>query len=84
MANMVPGGKTPVLPPTQLRRLGYKLAVYPVMLLSSAIAAMQGTLAALKPGAAAAQPSAVSFTELQGIVGFPDYWAAETKYQSPD
>ena len=50
MANMVPGGKTPILPPAQLQEIGYKLALYPVMLLSSAIAAMQATLAALRPG----------------------------------
>src|SRR5262249_7506993 len=35
MANMVPGGKTPILPPRTLHEIGYKLAVYPVMLLSS-------------------------------------------------
>ena len=49
MANMVPGGKTPILPPAKLQEVGYKLALYPVMLLSSAIAAMQATLAALSP-----------------------------------
>src|SRR4029078_10744294 len=84
MANMVPGGKTPVLPPPQLQAVGYKLALYPVMLMSSAISAMQGTLAALKPGSRAAPPAAVSFTDLQGIVGFPDYWSSETKYQAQD
>jgi len=81
MANMVPGGKTPILPPRTLDEIGYKLAVYPVMLLSSAIAAMQATLTALRPESNAAQPPAVSFSELQGIVGFPDYWQRETKYQ---
>jgi hypothetical protein len=52
------------------------------MLLSSAITAMQGTLAALQPGSKAAQPPAISFTDLQGVVGFPDYWSKETKYQA--
>src|SRR5580693_3975163 len=51
MANMVPGGKTPILPPAQLQAIGYKLALYPVMLLTSAVAAMQATLAALRPEA---------------------------------
>jgi 2-methylisocitrate lyase-like PEP mutase family enzyme len=41
MANMVPGGKTPVLTPAKLQEVGYRLALYPVMLLSSAISAMQ-------------------------------------------
>jgi 2-methylisocitrate lyase-like PEP mutase family enzyme len=84
MANMVPGGKTPVLPPQTLHEMGYKLAVYPVMLLSSAIAAMQATLTALRPESNVPQPAAVSFSELQAVVGFPDYWRSETKYQIKD
>jgi 2-methylisocitrate lyase-like PEP mutase family enzyme len=84
MANMVPGGKTPVLPPQTLHEMGYKLAVYPVMLLSSAIAAMQATLTSLRPESNVPQPAAVSFSELQAVVGFPDYWRSETKYQIKD
>jgi 2-methylisocitrate lyase-like PEP mutase family enzyme len=81
---MVPGGKTPILPADQLQAIGYKLAVYPVMLLSASIAAMQNTLAALRPGAGVPLPSGVSFSDLQKIVGFPDYWARETRYQAND
>jgi 2-methylisocitrate lyase-like PEP mutase family enzyme len=84
MANMVPGGKTPVLPHAKLQEIGYKLALYPVMMLSSSIAAMQATLDGLKPGSKGTQPPAVSFTDLQGIVGFPDYWSRETKYQAKE
>ena len=84
MANIVPGGKTPILQPDQLQDIGYKLAVYPVMLLSSAIAAMQATLAALRPGSTATQPPSISFTELQHLVGFPEYWEREKRYQAKD
>ena len=83
MANMVPGGKTPVLPPAQLQEIGYKLALYPVMLISAAVAAMQATLAALASGSSTAQqPPSISFTELQHVVGFPDYWDREDALQS--
>jgi 2-methylisocitrate lyase-like PEP mutase family enzyme len=82
MANMVPGGKTPILRPEQLQEIGYKLAVYPVALLSSAIAAMQATLAALRPGRGKTPPPSVSFAELQQIVGFPDYWEKEARYKA--
>src|SRR3954466_5008557 len=75
MANLVPGGKTPVLAAAQLQEIGYKLALYPVMLLSSAIAAMQSTLAALRPDSKVAPPPAISFTDLQSVVGFPEYWS---------
>jgi 2-methylisocitrate lyase-like PEP mutase family enzyme len=84
MANMVPGGKTPILPPAKLREIGYKLALYPVMLLSSAVAAMQATLAALHPGATTPQPPSVSFADLQRVVGFPEYWSRETLYQAKE
>ena len=84
MANMVPGGKTPILPPAKLREIGYKLALYPVMLLSSAISAMQATLAALQPGSKSPQPAAISFSDLQRVVGFPEYWSRETLYQAKE
>jgi 2-methylisocitrate lyase-like PEP mutase family enzyme len=82
MANMVPGGKTPILPPADLERIGYRLAAYPLMLITASIAGMQATLAAMHPGATAALPPAVSFSELQQIVGFPKYWEDETRYQA--
>jgi 2-methylisocitrate lyase-like PEP mutase family enzyme len=84
MANMVPGGKTPVLPPAELARIGYKLALYPVMLLSTAIAAMQQTLEALKPDSKVAMPAAVGFDDLQKIVGFPEYWDREAAYKASE
>jgi 2-methylisocitrate lyase-like PEP mutase family enzyme len=84
MANMVPGGKTPILPLKGLQEIGYKLALYPVMLLSCAIAAMQSALTALRPDSNLPSPAAVSFAELQSVVGFPDYWQRETKYQVKD
>jgi 2-methylisocitrate lyase-like PEP mutase family enzyme len=83
MANMVPGGKTPILPPKGLQDVGYKLGLYPVALMTSAIAAMQSTLAALrKPDAGTNLPPSISFLELQKVVGFPDYWERETCYKT--
>jgi 2-methylisocitrate lyase-like PEP mutase family enzyme len=84
MANMVPGGKTPVLPPEKLHAIGYKLALYPVALMTSAIAAMQAALAALHPGAGSAVPPGISFADLQKVVGFPDYWEREARYKADD
>jgi 2-methylisocitrate lyase-like PEP mutase family enzyme len=84
MANLVPGGKTPLMAPDQLHKLGYKLALYPVMLLSSSIAAMQATLEGLRPGSKTPQPPTVSFADLQRVVGFPDYWSRETRYHAKE
>ena len=81
MANMIDGGKTPILPPEELTRVGYQLAAYPLVLLSAAITAMTQALAALAPGATTARPPELTFEQLQTTVGFPAYWAAETEYK---
>ena len=44
MANMVEQGKTPVLPPDELKQLGYKIAAYPLTLMLSALKAMETAL----------------------------------------
>jgi 2-methylisocitrate lyase-like PEP mutase family enzyme len=80
MANMVFEGKTPVLPPAELQEIGYRLAVYPVVALTAVIAAMRQAFAALVPGSGVAQPAHLTFPDLQDAVGFPDYWARETRY----
>ncbi|WP_437928461.1 isocitrate lyase/PEP mutase family protein [Sorangium sp. So ce291] len=81
MANMVDHGRTPVLPPAELEALGYKIAAYPLTLLSVAAAAMREALAALRAGQ---HPDPrTSFGALQEIVGFPAYYAEEERYAQP-
>jgi 2-methylisocitrate lyase-like PEP mutase family enzyme len=78
MANMVEGGKTPVLPADELAALGFRIAIYPLTLLAAAIAAMQGALSDI---AAGRRPGGlVSFAEIRDIVGFTDYAEAEKRY----
>jgi 2-methylisocitrate lyase-like PEP mutase family enzyme len=84
VANMVPGGKTPILPRAQLKKIGYKFAMYPVLSVSSAVAAMQTTLAALKDNDNAVAAPTVAFKDLQTIAGFPDYWQREARYKAND
>jgi 2-methylisocitrate lyase-like PEP mutase family enzyme len=76
MANMLEGGVTPILSPGQLNSLGYKLAAYPLTLLSSAVHAMRESLADLAAGRTPAQQ--VDFATLRNIVGFDahDDWVA--------
>lgn len=83
MANLIHGGLTPVLGQAELDRIGFRLAIYPLAMLSAAIAAMRQAIAALAPGAATPLPSMPSFTELQSIVGFPEYWATEERFKLP-
>jgi len=81
MANMIDGGRTPILPPAELEALGYRLAAYPLVLLSAAIAAMNQSLAALRRDAATSRPPELTFEGLQAVVGFPAYWADEMRYK---
>ena len=80
MANMIDGGKTPVLPPGELAALGYKIAAYPLNLLGAAITALQREIASLL-GRADGPPRA-SFAEIQRVAGFPEYWAREEKFRA--
>jgi 2-methylisocitrate lyase-like PEP mutase family enzyme len=80
MANMVVGGKTPILPVAELEAIGFKLAAYPLVLLSAAVSAMQQAIAALQPDANTPPPPQVSFEELKKVVGFSDYYEREERY----
>jgi 2-methylisocitrate lyase-like PEP mutase family enzyme len=80
LANMIEGGKTPLLPPQRLEEIGYKIAVYPLTLLNVSIQAMRDALASLKRGE---RPSLVmDFERLKAAVGFPAYYAEEARYRS--
>ncbi len=84
MANMVHGGKTPVLPTASLEEIGFKIAAFPVYLLSDAIDAMRRALARFATPTEALAPPAISFEELKQVVGFPAYWENERRFAAPD
>lgn len=71
MANMVEHGKTPVLPPKRLAELGYRIAAYPLTLLSASAYVIKRVLSALKRGENFQE--ILDFQELQAILGFPEY-----------
>ena len=79
MANLIEGGKTPLLPHAELEAIGYKIAVYPLTMLNVSIVAMRAALKQLQRGEATA---AMTFEDLKGAVGFPEYYAEEARYKS--
>lgn len=79
MANMVEQGKTPFLSPAELEAIGYKIAIWPAALMLAAINGMQAELNRLA-GGSVGEDGKVTFPELQDLVGFPDYYAAEDRY----
>ena len=79
MANMVEGGLTPNLSPDELEAIGFKIAAYPLTLMSAAMKAMVDTLAELRAGKVSPD-RLMSFIEIEERVGFLDYFDEEKRY----
>jgi 2-methylisocitrate lyase-like PEP mutase family enzyme len=82
MANLVRGGATPILPMAQLAQMGFKIATYPLTVLSASIIAQRQALALLAQDRED-EVEQITFNDLKGLVGFPDYDAKAALYQSP-
>ncbi len=81
LINLVPGGKSPIVPPDGLAAMGFRIALYPLAALSPAVHAMRQALIALGNGGNAAPPE-LSFEDLRETVGFPAYYEQETRYRT--
>lgn len=80
MANMLEGGQTPILPPSQLSEMGFSIAAYPLACLSAAMRAMTSTLSLLREGKDHTG-MLLPFEELRERAGFIQYQKAEQKYR---
>ena len=81
MANMLAGGLTPVLPPSELEKLGFNLAAYPLDLLNASIAGMQRALGAIDAHERPSAADTLDFAELQRVTGWPEYYEQEARYK---
>ena len=77
VANMVEGGRTPMLSNTRLAEIGYALAIYPVAGLLSAAAALNTVYAHIRDtGSSLGSPAPLySFAEMNRLMGFDEVWA---------
>jgi 2-methylisocitrate lyase-like PEP mutase family enzyme len=82
LANLVEGGDTPLLSPERLEALGFKIAAYPVTLLSASIRAMQDALADLAAGRTPER--LLDWPTLRETVGFEAYERALARYRPED
>lgn len=81
LANMLEGGRTPLLRPSELEELGFRIAIYGISPLMHAVRAMQHVLSSLSEGDVSFAGGGVGFEEYKSIVGF-DRWAdVENRYQ---
>jgi len=78
LANMVGGGKTPVLPDAELRALGYQIVIHPVYLLGAAVSGMRAAMQTLQSDGTET-PSAATLEDLNMLVDFPAVWALDER-----
>jgi 2-methylisocitrate lyase-like PEP mutase family enzyme len=82
LANMVEGGRTPVLPREELLELGYKLAIFPVAGLLAAAAALHSVYGELRrTGSTSAYEGALyPFGDFTRLMGFERVWSFEREH----
>src|SRR5262249_12804250 len=75
LANMLEGGgRTPVLPPSELYRLGFAMVAYPTSLIFRVARAIENALADLKAGRPAGKDESVDFESFKDITSLA-HWA---------
>jgi 2-methylisocitrate lyase-like PEP mutase family enzyme len=84
MANLVEGGDTPLLAPKRLEALGYRIAAYPLTLLSVAVRAIEDALGGMRDGRHPGDAERISFEALRELVGFPEYEGEASRYAAKD
>ncbi|MBM3354611.1 MAG: isocitrate lyase/PEP mutase family protein [Betaproteobacteria bacterium] len=82
MANMVPTGKSPVVPAKTLQEFGFAIAIYPSAGMTPACAALQASYEyLLRHGSTEGSPvPAYDMKQLHELVGFPDVWEFEHRH----
>ena len=85
MANMVNGGKTPLLSAEELKDLGYQIVIFPGTALLAAGSAVQSVYQHLKAtGSSRGLPTPLyDFEEFNRLMGFEEVWAFEKKWTDP-
>ncbi len=81
---MMEGGRTPLLSAEELRRIGFRLVVFPLTALFAATYAMREALHTLKKNGVTKSymKSMVTFDEFNKLIDLPKYKKLENKYKS--
>jgi len=83
LANMVEGGRTPLLPADRLQELGFRIAIFPVAALLAAAEAMRRVYRSLKETGATGKSDLFAFGEFNKLMGFEDIWEFEREHAEP-
>jgi 2-methylisocitrate lyase-like PEP mutase family enzyme len=83
LANMVEGGRTPILPAARLKAIGYNVAIYPSVGFLAVAAATERVYSHLKTnGDSTGLPAQESygFSRICDLMGFPEVWDFERRW----
>jgi len=81
LANMLEGGRTPLLRPAELEDLGFRIVIYGISALMHAVRAMQDVYDSLARGDIGFAGNGVGFEAYKSIVGFERWAEIEARYQ---
>ena len=82
IANMLEGGgQTPVLPPAELKAMGFAMAAYPTTLIFRVARTIERALADIKAGKAIAGNDGVNFAEFKDITNYDEWARIEDEYR---
>jgi 2-methylisocitrate lyase-like PEP mutase family enzyme len=79
VSNQLHGGRTPILSQERLRKIGYRMAIYPTAGLLASAFALNGVYAALA-GDKPVQVPLMDFDEFSSFIGFKEVWDFEKRY----
>jgi methylisocitrate lyase len=80
IANMLEGGRTPLVPPAELYAMGFAMAAYPTTLLFRVVRTMEKALADLKAGQLSLAGEGVGFDDFKRITGYGDWSSIEDRF----
>jgi 2-methylisocitrate lyase-like PEP mutase family enzyme len=85
LANMVEGGRTPILSRAELERLGFKLAIFPVAGFLAAAAALQSVYGEIRASGSTKSWSGefYPFDAFSRLMGFERIWAFDRDHAEP-
>jgi 2,3-dimethylmalate lyase len=79
LSNQLHGGVTPILPPAELREMGFSAAIYLTVGLFAASHALASVYRSLAQGEPVSDPL-YAFDDFVDMIGFPEVWDFEKKY----
>ena len=82
VANMIEGGKTPLLSAKELEELGFRLVVFPLSALLASTYAIRSIFRALKSKGITDSTNMLMFDEFNELIGLKDYKRLENKYKT--